>query len=224
MVKAYFTEKSIAYFLREEQVDGQVFAYLEGAVNASIEKDRVPTIYLLALTKYYASREKLSEKQERLCRIVGGLLISEGLIFSYTRDLSRHMAVPEDIMDKAMVEYHGRKDSRPELLVRILPGQEAFHSEEMHRVYQGIFVKQKVLFEGETMEYQIYDRSEGKRTLVAQGHVVCDQKLMGKENSRFVLLNHMGTAYEKKDEEALKKAMEDYLKKAAVLGELFPAI
>ena len=94
----------------------------------------------------------------------------------------------------------------------------------MHRVYQGIFVKQKVLFEGETMEYQIYDRSEGKRTLAAQGQVVCDQKLMGKENSRFVLLNHMGTAYEKKDEEALKKAMEDYLKKAAVLGELFPAI
>ena len=224
VVKAYFTEKSIAYFLREEQVDGQVFAYLEGAVNASIEKDRVPTIYLLALTKYYASREKLSENQERLCRIVGGLLISEGLIFSYTRDLSRHMAVPEDIMDKAMVEYHGRKDSRPELLVRILPGQEAFHSEEMHRVYQGIFVKQKVLFEGETMEYQIYDLSEGKRTLAAQGQVVCDQKLMGKENSRFVLLNHMGTAYEKKDEEALKKAMEDYLKKAAVLGELFPAI
>ena len=90
----------------------------------------------------------------------------------------------------------------------------------MHRVYQGIFVKRKVLFEGETMEYQIYDLENGVRTLTAEGRAVCDHKLEGKENSRFVLLNHMGKAFEEKDEEALKNAMEEYLKKAAVLSEL----
>lgn len=224
VVKAYFTEKSIAYFLRGEKVGEPVFRYLEGVIGASIEKNRVPTIYLLALTKYYASCTSLQEDQARLCRIAGGLLINEGLVFSYTRDLSRHMAVPEDIMDKAMVEYHGRKDSRPELMVRILPGEEEYHSEEMHRVYQGIFVKRKVLFEGETMEYQIYDLENGVRTLTAEGQAVCDHKLEGKENSRFVLLNHMGKAFEEKDEEALKNAMEEYLKKAAVLSELFPTV
>ena len=224
VVKAYFTEKSIAYFLRGEKVGEPVFRYLEGVIGASIEKNRVPTIYLLALTKYYASCTSLQEDQARLCRIAGGLLINEGLVFSYTRDLSRHMAVPEDIMDKAMVEYHGRKDSRPELMVRILPGEEEYHSEEMHRVYQGIFVKRKVLFEGETMRYQIYDLENGVRTLTAEGQAVCDHKLEGKENSRFVLLNHMGKAFEEKDEEALKNAMEEYLKKAAVLSELFPTV
>lgn len=224
VVKAYFTEKSIAYFLDRKQVDGRVFEYLESAVNQSIEKDKVPTIYLLALTLYYANCVRLSEEQIRLCRLIGGLLISEGLVFPYTRELSRHMAVPEDIMDKAMVEYIGRRDGRPELLVRILPDEEQFHSEELRRVYQGIFVKQKVLFEGETMEYRIYDYEEGKRVLAAEGRVACDHKLDGKENSRFALLNQMGAAQGRKDEEALKKAMEDYLKKAAVLSELFSII
>lgn len=60
-------------------------------------------------------------------------------MFPYTRELSRHMAVPEDIMDKAMVEYIGKRDGRPELLVRILPDEEQYHSEEIRRVYQGIF-------------------------------------------------------------------------------------
>lgn len=223
-MKAYFTEKSVAYFLERKKVDGRVFEYLESAVNQSIEKDKVPTIYLLALTYYYAGCQKLTEEQSRLCRLIGGLLIAEGLVFPYTRELSRHMAVPEDIMDKAMVEYIGRRDGRPELLVRILPDEEQFHSEEIRRVYQGIFVKQKILFEGESMEYRIYDYEEGKRVLAAEGRVACDHKLDGKENSRFALLNQMGAAQGKKDEEALKKAMEDYLKKAAVLSELFPII
>ena len=43
VVKAYFTEKSVAYFLERKKVDGRVFEYLESAVNQSIEKDKVPT-------------------------------------------------------------------------------------------------------------------------------------------------------------------------------------
>lgn len=222
LVKAYFTEKSVDYFIKERPVAPAVFQYLESAVGRSIEKDRIPTIYLLALTKYYASKEELKEEQKRLCRLIGGLLIGEGLVFPYTRELSKHMPVPEDIMDKAMVEYHGRKDARPELLTRILPGDGAFKNEELRRVYQGVFVKQKVLFEGESMEYQIYDYRDGRRVLAASGTVSCDHKLDGKENSRFALLNKMGTALKEKDEAALRAAMEDYLKKAAVLAKLFP--
>ena len=47
--------------------------------------------------------------------------------------------------------------------VRLLPEETSFHREEMRRVYQGIYVKEMVLFEGETLEYQIYERgSRGK--------------------------------------------------------------
>ena len=52
IVRAYFTIKSSEYFLDDKTPDDKVFAYLEGAVNGSADKDRIPTIYLLALTKY----------------------------------------------------------------------------------------------------------------------------------------------------------------------------
>ena len=222
VVKAYFTQKSVQYFLEEKDMDQRVFEYLKQAVSNTFDKDRMPTIYLLALTRYFSTLDKVDEGDAELLKTMTSLLLEEGLVFPYTRELSKHIPVPEDIMDKAMVEYRGRKDAHPELQVRILPEETGFHSEDIRRVYQGIFVKQKVLFEGEIMEYRIYDYLDGHRRLAAEGQVECDHKLEGKENSRFACLNEMGAAIKDRDDSRLLNAMEDYLKKSAALGRLFP--
>ncbi len=222
VVKAYFTQKSIQYFLERQEVDGRVFEYLKQALGGSAWKDNLPTIYTLALTLYFSTKDKLQEEDRQLCKNMTDVLLEAGLVFPYTRDLSKHIPIPEDIMDKVMVEYRGRKDSHPELQVRIGPEEDAWHSEDIRRIYQGIYVKQKVLFEGETMEYRIYDAPEGSRVLAAEGSVECDQKLEGKENSRFACLNEMGAALKSRDDGRLAAAMEEYLKKSAVLGSLFP--
>lgn len=222
IIRAYFTEKSIQYFLEEKQAGQKVFDYLERSVAAAPDLEKIPTIYVLALTRYFSGCDTLSREEQVLCRKMTMLLLEEGLIFPYTRDLSRHIPVPEDILDKAMVEYRGSRDTYPELKIRILPQETDFHTEEISRVYQGIYVKEKVLFEGETMEYRIYDGAEGQRFLAKEGSVACDHKLEGRENSRFACLNKMGAAIEEKDEKKLFLAMEDYLKKSAALGLLFP--
>ena len=222
VVKAYFTQKSVQYFLENKDMDERVFEYLKQAVGGSMDRDRMPTIYLLALTRYCSTLDRLEEEDVKLLKVMTSLLLEEGLIFPYTRELSKHIPIPEDIMDKAMVEYRGRKDGQPQLQVRILPEETDFHSEDIRRVYQGIFVKQKVLFEGEVMEYRIYDCLEGRRVLAAEGKVECDHKLEGKENSRFACLNEMGAAMKDRDDSRLLNAMEDYLKKSAALGRLFP--
>ena len=222
VVKAYFTQKSIQYFLGGEKADPRVFSYLKKAMLGAGDRERMPTIYLLALTKYFSAMETLDEEERGLCRSMTAVLLREGLVFPYTRDLSRHIPIPEDILDKAMIEYRGSKERGPELMLRIQPQENEFHGEEMRRVYQGIYVKEKVLFEGETMEYRIYETVRGERQCRAQGSIQCDHKLEGRENSRFACLNRMGAALEAKDEKALFGAMEDYLKKSAALGRLFP--
>ena len=88
-------------------------------------------------------------------------------------------------------------------------------------MFQGIYVKEKVLFEGETMEYRIYDQIEGRRALAAEGKLQCDCKLEGRENSRFACLNRMSESLSAGDGEQLLEAMEDYLKRSAALGSLF---
>ncbi len=70
VVKAYFTVKSIEYFLYNKTTEDKVFAYLEAAVNNSVEKDKVPDIYLLALTRYYSTLPALQDDQLKLCQAV----------------------------------------------------------------------------------------------------------------------------------------------------------
>ena len=222
IVKAYFTEKCAQYFLEGKEMDPKVFDYLKKAARMSLNREKLPTLYLLSLTKYFAGIPEISPEDKELLLFMTRLLLEQRLIFPYTRDLSRHIPVPEDILDKTMVEYHGDRDRAPWMEVRLLPEETSFHREKMRRVYQGIYVKEMVLFEGETLEYQIYERGSRGRVLTAEGRLTCDHKLDGRENSRFACLNRMGAALKEKNEEKLAGAMEDYLKRSAVLGSLFP--
>ena len=222
VIRAYFTQKCVQYFLEEKPMGQEVFARLRQAVGQAADGERIPTICLLALTKYYSVLDEIQPEERELLKEMTSRLLEEGLVFPYTRELSKHIPIPEDIMDKVMIEYRGGRDSQPSLQIRILPEEANFHSEDIRRVYQGIFVKQKVLFEGETMEYRIYDSLNGHRVLAAEGQAECDHKLEGKENSRFACLNEMGAAMKDWDDSRLLKAMEDYLKKSAALGRLFP--
>ena len=174
IVRAYFTIKSSEYFLEDKTPDDKVFAYLEGAVNSSADKERIPTIYLLALTKYYSELSSLEEEQKELLRSTTAVLLEAGLVFPYFKTLAKYVPMPEDIMDKAMIQYHSDRNARIDFEVRILPDEEEYHCEDIGRTYQGIFVKKKVLFEGEIMEYRISELEDGQWVLKKEGSVSCD--------------------------------------------------
>ncbi len=225
VVKAYFTIKSIGYFLMHQTAAEEVFAYLESAMGRSEDMEKIPVIYLLALTRYYADCQILNDDQKRLCRRMNEHLIEEGLIFPYTKKLARFIPVPQEIMDKAMIDYEGNREDRLSLMVRILPDEKEFRREELRRVYQGIFICQKVLFEGETMEYQIYRRKPGgAMEKVKDGSISCDLAPGSLTESRFASLNEMGLCLSMKEETGLKKSMREYLIKNTVLEELFTVI
>lgn len=223
LVKAFFTMKSMDYFLDRGEISERLCGYLEHTIKGNAEKEKIPVVYLLALTKYYANVRKLTEDQKELCRSMMAVLLKEKLIFAYTPRLAKHISLPEDIVTKAVIQYNGRKDSRVTLRCRVLPEEEMFHDDEMKRVYQGIFVKQAVLFDGETLEYEIYDEGKQGRELCRTGKI--SLSLAGNGETRrdglFSILNRMGLCLEKKDEEGLKREMNDYLIKTGTAELMF---
>ena len=221
LVKAYFTMKSTEYFMYRIPAEDQVFEYLESMVEETTDKEKISTIYLLALTKYYGGLRELSESQRQLCQIMVDILLGEGIVLPHMKELAAFVRVPEDILDKEMIQYIGQKDSRVDLQIRIRPQEEQFHSNEMKRVYQGIFVKQKVLFDGEVMEYRVYEQRNEEMVLMEEGSVTCNKRNEESEGSRFHLLNQMSVCLNLKEEAGLKEAMEEYVRKTAVVEELF---
>ena len=96
------------------------------------------------------------------------------------KKLAAYTDLPGDILDKEIIEYHGAPDRVPVLRVRVLPDEEDFHEEEMRMVYKGIYVKQKVLFEGEIMEYEIYEEENGALEKKANGELSCPDGACGR--------------------------------------------
>ena len=221
IVKAYFTVKSIDYFLYDKETEDKVFAYLEGAVNNSVEKDKVADIYLLALTKYYSTLPALTGEQKELCQSVVDVLIEAGMVFAYFKELARFIIIPGNILDKEMIEYHGKKDVKPYLQLRILPEEEEFHFEDMRPVYKGIYIREKVLFEGEILEYRITEETDGKQTVVSEGSVFCKEVVTRAPGNRFACLNEMSLSLDVKNENALYEKMKEYLEKDAVVAGLY---
>ncbi|MEG0813189.1 MAG: DUF5717 family protein [Clostridium sp.] len=221
IVKAYFTIKSMEYFMDEKTTEDKVFAYLEGAVNGSSDKDKVADIYLLALTKYYSTLPELTDEQKNLCQTVVDVLIEAGMIFSYFKELAKFIIIPGNILDKEIIEYHGKKDVKPYLQLRILPEEEEFHFEEMRPIYKGIYIREKVLFEGEIMEYRIEEETGGKTVIRSEGSVSCKEIVTRAPGNRFACLNEMSLSLDVKNENALLEKMEEYLEQDAVVNTLF---
>ncbi len=47
-MKAYFTEKCAQYFLEGKEMDPKVFDYLKKAARMSLNREKLPTLYLLS--------------------------------------------------------------------------------------------------------------------------------------------------------------------------------
>ncbi|MBO5572681.1 MAG: hypothetical protein J5947_00360 [Clostridium sp.] len=221
VVRAYFTVRSAEYFFQDKAAGDRVFAYLEGMVDASSEKDKVPDIYLIALTKYYSTLSDLTPKQRDVCQSVVNSMIDSGMVFSYFKDLARFVIIPGDILDKEIIEYHGSRERFPYLRVRILPEEESYHYEEMRQVYQGVYIREKVLFEGEIMEYQIEEETDEGRIIAAEGSISCREVVTRAPGNRFASLNEMSLALDMKNEADLQQKMTEYLKKDAAVEQLF---
>lgn len=219
--RAYFTMKSCDYFLKNRATEDSVFTYLEDVVRETADKKRVPTIYLLALTLWYSRKDSLSDDQKELASGMTEELLEEGRIFAYFHQLGRHIQLPDSIMDQITIEYRGSREARPELKIRVLPNEETIHNAEFVKVYPGIYIHQHVLFEGEVLEYEVYENGADGRKKTEEGRLSYDASQTDTRVSRFAALNDMSRCLAEKDGQKLKEKMEKYLTDHAAMESLF---
>ena len=77
------------------------------------------------------------------------------------------------------------------------------------------------MFDGEVMEYRVFEQKGEDMVLMEEGSLTCSKKTESGEESRFHLLNQMSVCLNLKEEAGLRDAMEEYVRKNAVVEELF---
>ena len=219
LLRAYITKRAADYFIEGRVIRERVFSDIYGIVRDETYKERVPVIYLLAMSKHMAGQKDLNGEEKLVLQETMDYLIRKKLIFAYTRTLYRFVRIPDSVMDRYYIEYHGHKDIRPSLYLRILPDQGDFEEEEITRIYQNIYVRPVTLFAGERAEYQIYE-SPKDQTPAASGSIAWDGTVRLKGDTYDILSEMSGLIGKDKDQE-LYQAMHRYVRNEAVIEALF---
>ena len=219
LLRAYITKRAVDYFIDGRMIQEKVFADIYGIVRDEPYKERVPVIYLLAMSKHMSFEKDLNGEEKLVLQDTMDYLIRKKLIFAYTRTLYRFVRIPDSIMDRYYIEYHGHKDIRPSLYLRILPDQVDFEEEEITRIYQNIYVRAVTLFAGEQAEYQVYESSKDEKP-AASGSIAWDGTVRLKGDTYDILSEMSGLMGRDKDQE-LYEAMHHYVRNEAVIDALF---
>ena len=219
LLRAYITKRAVDYFIDGRVIRDKVFADIYGIVRDERYKERVPVIYLLAMSKHMSEQKDLNGEEKLVLQETMDYLIRKKLIFAYTRTLYRFVRIPDSVMDRYYIEYHGHKDIRPSLYLRILPDQGDFEEEEITRIYQNIYVRPVTLFAGERAEYQIYESAKDQ-TPAASGSIAWDGTVRLKGDT-YDILSEMSGLIGKDQDQELYQAMHRYVRNEAVIDALF---
>ena len=220
MIRAYLTIKSSRYFLNNISASDEIFDYLEKLYAGTPQESNIPAIYKLALIRHYASCDMLSDESSKIASSIVNGLIEDGIVFPFYKKLSKHIHIPSDIMEKCIIVYRPKSGTKPLLRMRIAPEQEDFYEEEMRRMIFDIYIKEQVLFSGETLEYKLYDAGDYSELPSKEGSIK-GNGMAAVKGSRFDYLNNMSSYLRDSEMDKLQDTMREYITKAETAKALF---
>lgn len=220
VIEAYLSYNSYLYFIKDIAVSESIFNIIE--VYLENEKS-LPMVCKMALTRYYSELPNLSEYQKILGENMVAELTRKDYIFPYFLRLAKRFKVPFEITDKTMVQY--KANPRKRIIIHYTyedrDHKKNYISEDMKNVYEGIFVKQFVLFYGENIQYYI---TEEERTgdKVPETRTLSNQSIKpDKSEGRYELLNDIIASRYMHDNETFSKLVHTYAVTEYVAGQVF---
>lgn len=223
IILAYLSFWAYEYFLGQKETDDYIFQCLEICFDKNMDVDR---ICRLALLKYYSEKEIVSEKEDEWIHRILEECNEAGLRFAFFRKLPTRYTKPYQLDDKQFVEerYPAGAKVNIHYCLEKEPGTGiGFKSEPMRNMYQGIFVKEFLLFYGETLRYYLTVETP-KETIETEERTLILEEISEEGNSKYQLLNQMLAGQKLLQYEQTEDAMHEYLVRERLAEKMFPLI
>jgi hypothetical protein len=173
---------------------------------------------VLAALKYYSRLHSFAKKQKDFIELQLENCAHEGLILPFMQDFTGKTAVPYEIENSVLVHHYSGTDAGVFLCLK-KDGGEHDESYPMKKVFDGIYIKQLLLFEGEKKYGYVYEEETGKRF-----PEMCLQPRKSDTSPSagfFQMVNCMIEALEQEDSTKYRKIRKDYLEKHQIADKLF---
>lgn len=217
VIIAYLTWMAHHYIAKDAIVSDYVFRKI---FKLSREGLTMNDVCRLGFLKWCAGQKQLTEEEEQWAESILTERIDSGIYFPFYQNLPQRFAGKYLYHDKVYLEY--RTEPGTKVLLSFLPiGSADYVEETMRQMYDGIFVKEFLVFYGENVPYYIKEERNGEWIVTESGQVQNQEVCLHAEGSRYDLLNDMMVSWQMKDEATLLKRLDTYGRLDKLVKEQF---
>ena len=220
IIQAYVIYCSYEYFVKEVQVAPLVFEYLERE-NVKEEQEEVCR---LALLRYYAEKHVLNEQQEEYVQDSLEYYVHAGIHFEFFQKFDSALIRALQIHDKTIIEYRTNPQAKVSLCYYIehLNGEKSSEmTEPMLNMYEGIFIKEFVLFYGDRLVYRVLEEMKGMEKKTEKKVRELNKTGETDRNTCYELLNRISGSLSENQEEKAREEIRTYLELEQLVKEIF---
>lgn len=220
LCKAYMTYVAYKYLLFDTPISEETVNIMKKDTNLD-EYD----ICILALLKLCAEAEDLSTEDRDFAEYWLTRMESRGKVLPEFLRLCKYFALPESLEDKRLIEYRTNPKHRVTLHYSYrVAGKRQQRDVPMRDICYGIFVKELVLFYGETIEYIITDESDEENVISEKTTLVGTLDKNNESTSRFAQINRIIASEKEGDRDKALAMLDRYIKDEFAISQLFREI
>ncbi len=220
--EAFLSQCAYDCFVRERVMEREVFREIR---HMKTRGESVQKVCKLAFLKYFSeNRHEMDEETFRTAEVLLQELMAEGIYLDFFRTFRECRAAQQDLADRTIIEYRTDPRARACIHYTILDENgesDGYRSEYMRDVYGGVFVKDFVLFFGESLQYYITEEKDGNAELTESATIQKSEAGAAEEDSRYRLLNDIAMAGSLQDFDTMDDLLEEYYRRDFMNSRLF---
>ena len=219
LLKAYYAYCSYKYFVRDRMTNPELFEMLKK--ESFLENTPV---CMLAMLKHYSGKETLLEAEKSFVNYYVQKCVQKKLIFPFFKEFEGKIALPANMLDKYYVEYRSNPKNRLKIHYSCNLEETDLRVEEMVDVGYGVFVKELILFYGESLQYFISVEDEEGIEVVESRMVHHTEMESSEGTTKYGKINEILMTQDMKDEKTLFSLLEQYYKEEYAINRHFSPV
>lgn len=211
VIKAFLKYCAHQYLIKDLKIPANIMECLYKEIAKANITDEISKMSLL----YYFSNcgGRYTVEQKGWMKETVRQFVEASKILPFFKEFASFATLPDDMKFKTYLIFKG--ESGKQVWVSYSFGQESnsmgrYKSERMNEIIPGIYVKELVVFHGETLIYSIDGLLHGNSSIV-ESDILKNTTCHKKDSNRFELINSMLVSQETRNDQELIQAMDTYL-------------
>lgn len=220
LVRAFLSFYAYKYLIRDQVIDTNIFPIIKREIFYE-END----VCLLAWLKNNASSSSLPENDAIFAEYNIQRLAKRGIVLPFFLEYRKKVTLPDEIMDKLIIEYHADPGKRIYIHYRLTKSKnQEFITERMPDIFHGIHTKEFTLFYHEELQYYISEETEQENNVTESTNIRYECEVPEDDESNYNHINLMLMSMEMQEDSTLLEMMQAYAKKEYMISKCFKQI